>query len=418
MTNRQPAPHGGGELINRTLPEIEKETVLKAIKQMKTYRISDADLSVFYRIADGALSPLKGPMDSAEFRRVLEAEYIERNGRKYAWSVPIAFPVAKAEADRLKIGETVAVQNEAGNFIGILEIADIYPFDKEKYNQSVYGTERHDHPGARIFNDDPRDYLLGGEIWAFEQPRDPNFGKYMLTPLQTRALFEKRGYDRIVAFQTRNALHRAHEYALVYAAEQLTAAGYYTGAVLNPLVGATKSDDVPADVRMRTYEALLESRMFGQGDFNTAIWEKAGRDFEDDLLLIGLDMKMFYAGPKEAVMHAIYRQNYGFTDIVIGRKHADAPYDDGTAIWGDFDAHEKFDHLNGDLQIKPAKVGFAAFFEELSRVGLIEEYAPKGYHSVSISGKALRKKFQDGEAIDERIMRKPVADILREFYRN
>lgn len=418
MTNRLPAPHGGGGLINRTLPEIEKETVLKAIKYLKTYRISDADLSVFYRIADGALSPLKGPMNSAEFRRVLEAEHIECNGRKYAWSIPVAFPVAKAEADHLKIGETVAVQNEAGDFIGILEIADIYPFDKEKYNRVVYGTERSDHPGARIFNDDPRDYLLGGEIWAFEQPRDPNFGKYMLTPLQSRALFEKRGYDRIVAFQTRNALHRAHEYALVYAAEQLTASGYYTGAVLNPLVGATKSDDVPAAVRMRTYETLLESRMFGQGDFNTAIWEKAGRDFEDDLLLIGLDMKMFYAGPKEAVMHAIYRQNYGFTDIVIGRKHADAPYDDGTAIWGDFDAHEKFDHLTGDLQIKPAKVGFAAFFEELNRVGLIEEYAPKGYHSVSISGKALRKKFQNGEAIDERIMRKPVADILREFYRN
>lgn len=418
MTNRLPAPHGGGGLINRTLPEIEKETVLKAIKHLKTYRISDADLSVFYRIADGALSPLKGPMNSAEFQCVLETEHIERNGRKYAWSIPIAFPVARAEADRLKVGETVAVQSEAGDSIGLLEIADIYPFDKEKYNRVVYGTERHDHPGARIFNDDSRDYLLGGDIWAFEQPRDPNFGKYILTPLQTRALFEKRGYNRIVAFQTRNALHRAHEYALVYAAEQLTAAGHYTGAVLNPLVGATKSDDVPADVRMRTYEALLESRMFGQGDFNTAIWEKAGRDFEDDLLLIGLDMKMFYAGPKEAVMHAIYRQNYGFTDIVIGRKHADAPYDDGTAIWGDFDAHEKFDHLTGDLQIKPAKVGFAAFFEELNRVGLIEEYAPKGYHSVSISGKALRNKFQNGEAIDERIMRKPVADILREFYRN
>lgn len=418
MTNRLPEPHGGCGLINRILPEIEKQNVLKTGQQLKIYRISAADLSIFYRIADGALSPLKGPMNSAEFHRVLEAEHIERHGRKYTWSIPVAFPVAKAEAARLKTGETAAVQNEAGDIIGILEIGDIYPFDKEKYNRAVYGTERHDHPGARIFDDDPRDFLLGGAIWAFEQPRDPNFGKYMLTPLQTRALFEKRGYDRIVAFQTRNALHRAHEYALVYAAEQLTAAGNYTGAVLNPLVGATKSDDVPAAVRMRTYEALLESRMFGQGDFNPAIWEKAGRDFEDDLLLIGLDMKMFYAGPKEAVMHAIYRQNYAFTDIVIGRKHADAPYDDGTAIWGDFDAHEKFDHLTGELQIKPAKVGFAAFFEELNRVGLIEEYAPKGFHSVSISGKALRKKFQDSEAIDERIMRKPVADILREFYQN
>jgi len=418
MKNQLPVPHGGGGLINRTLPEIEKQTVLDEIKNLKKYKISNADLSVFYRIADGALSPLEGPMDSAEFNRVLKEETIERNGQKYAWTIPIAFPIAGVDADKLKTSETVALQNEQDDLIGTLEISDIYPFDKVKYNSSVYGTDRTDHPGARIFNDDPRDYLLGGKIWAFAQPESPDFGQYMLKPIQTRALFEKRGYDRIVAFQTRNALHRAHEYALVYAAEQLTATGNYTCAVLNPLVGATKSDDVPADVRMHTYEALLESRMFGQGDFNDAIWKKAGRDFKDNLMLIGLDMKMFYAGPKEAIMHSIYRQNYGFTNIVIGRKHADAPFDDGSAIWGDFDAHEKFDKLNGELLIEPAKVGFAAFFEELNRVGLIEEYAPKGYHSVGISGKALRKKFQDGEAIDERIMRKPVSDILLDFYQS
>ncbi len=416
MPNHLPAPHGGCGLINRTLPEIEKQAILNDIKNLKIYKISDGDLSIFYRIADGALSPLEGPMDSAEFKRVLEEEVLERNGKKYAWTIPIAFPVVKAETDKLKVGETVAVENEAGEIIGILELSDIYPFDKVKYNRSVYGTNRNDHPGARIFNDDYRDFLLGGKIWAFEQPADPDFSQHMLTPLQTRALFAKRAYDRIVAFQTRNALHRAHEYALVYAVEQLTAAGYYTGAVLNPLVGATKSDDVPADIRMRTYEALLKSRMFGQGDFNQAIWKKAGLDFENNLMLIGLDMKMFYAGPKEAIMHAIYRQNYGFTNIVIGRKHADAPFDDGTAIWGDFDAHEKFNKLNGELEIEPSKVGFAAFFEELNRVGLIEEYVPKGYHSVGISGKALRQKFQNGEAIDERIMRKPVADILLDFY--
>jgi len=416
MSKPLPAPHGGGGLINRTLPEIEKQTVLKDIKDLAIYRISDADLSIFYRIADGALSPLEGPMDAAEFHQVLEKEFIERKGTKYSWTIPIAFPIAQKEVTALRVGETVAVANEAGEIIGTLTISDIYPFDKAQYNSLVYGTARNDHPGARIFNDDPREYLLGGSIWAFEQPGNPDFGQYMLSPLQTRALFERRAYDRIVAFQTRNALHRAHEYALVYAAEQLTAAGHCTGAVLNPLVGATKSDDVPADVRMRTYEALLQSRMFGQGDFNEKIWIKAGLDFEDNLLLIGLDMKMFYAGPKEAIMHAIYRQNYGFTDIVIGRKHADAPYDDGSAIWGDFDAHEKFENLSGELLIKPAKVGFAAFFEELNQVGLIEEYAPKGYHTVSISGKVLRQKFQSGEAIDERIMRKPVSDILLDFY--
>ena len=418
MTSKSLPAHGGCGLIHRTLPDIEKENVLKNIKDLKVYNISDADLSIFYRIADGALSPLEGPMNSAEFNRVLDEELIVSDGKKYAWTIPIAFPIAKAEADQLKIGETVAVKNERGDYIGILEIFDIYPFDKKRYNTVVYGTEREDHPGARIFNDDSRDYLLGGKIWTFAQPKDPDFGKYMLSPVETRALFARRAYDKIVAFQTRNALHRAHEYALVYAAEQLTKAGNFTGAVLNPLVGATKSDDVPADVRMRTYEALLESRMFGQGDFDETVWKNAGLDFEDNLMLIGLDMKMFYAGPKEAIMHSIYRQNYGFTNIVIGRKHADAPYDDGSPIWGDFDAHEKFSQLHGELLIQPAKVGFAAFFEELNRVGLIEEFAPKGYHSVGISGKALRKKFQDNEPIDDRIVRPPVAEILLDFYQN
>jgi len=240
----------------------------------------------------------------------------------------------------------------------------------------------------------------------------------MLTPIETRALFKKKGWERIVAFQTRNALHRAHEYALLYATEELNRQGYFTGAILNPLVGATKSDDVPADVRMHTYEALLASGKFGEGDKDEPLWKSRNCQFEDNLLLIGLDMKMFYAGPKEAIMHSIYRQNYGFTHIVIGRKHADAPYDDGSPIWGDFDAHEKFDNLNGDLQIQPAKVGFAAYFEEIKKVGLISEYKPKGYHTVFISGKEVRSKLQAGEEVDTRIMRKPVADILRDYYKD
>jgi sulfate adenylyltransferase len=135
------------------------------------------------------------------------------------------------------------------------------------------------------------------------------------------------------------------------------------------------------------------------------------------VLLLGLDIKMFYAGPKEAVMHAIYRQNFGFTDIVIGRKHADAPYDDGSDIWDGLAAQRKFDELKGELKIKPVKVGFAAFYEELGRVGLVEEWAPKGYHTVSISGRDLREKLRKGELPDARIMRPETAKVLIERMR-
>src|SRR5438132_9038881 len=245
-------------------------------------------------------------------------------------------------------------------------------------------------------------------------PKHTDYCDLNLTPKQTRELFDKRGFERVVAFQTRNPLHRAHEYALVAGLERLTRAGHFAGAVLNPLVGETKGDDVDAATRMRTYRALIDNKVLGQGDTDDDLWKKVGRRFIDHVLLIGLDIKMFYAGPKEAVMHAIYRQNFGFTDIVIGRKHADAPYDDGTDIWDGLAAQRKFDELKGDLKIKPVKVGFAAFYEELGRVGLVEEWAPKGYHTVSISGRELREKLRAGELPDARVMRPETAKILIE----
>lgn len=418
MNKILPKPHGGNGLINRIIPEMERDAFVEKSLKRKFYTISDADLSMFYRIADGALSPLEGPMNKKEFFQVLDEEVIERNGKKFAWTIPIVFPASKAEAEDFEVGDIISVKTVNGVIVGSLEVEDIYPFDKDHYNEKVYGTKRKDHPGPRIVNEDDRDFLLGGKIWALPQLDHPKYGKYMLSPEQTRRLFQERKWEKIVAFQTRNALHRAHEYAMVYAVEQLTSEGYFTGAVLNPLVGSTKSDDVPADVRMKTYEVLLKERVLGAGDRDQEIWEKAGYEFDDQLLLIGLDVKMFYAGPKEAVMHAIYRQNYGFTNIVIGRQHADAPFDDGKQVWGDFDAHEKFDKLNGELLIQPSKVGFAAYFEELGRVRLIKDYGDKGFTTFFISGKKVRKLLQDGKPVDKKIMRKPVADVLIEFYAN
>src|SRR5262249_50430542 len=143
----------------------------------------------------------------------------------------------------------------------------------------------------------PRDWLLGGTVRVLPQPKHPEYGQYVLSPREARALFRKKGWQRVVAFQTRNPLHRAHEYALVAGLERLTAAGHLAGAVLNPLVGETKGDDVDAATRMRTYRALLENRALGEGDKDESLWKKVGRDLIDQVLLIGLDIKMFYGGP-------------------------------------------------------------------------------------------------------------------------
>jgi len=408
-------PHGGlDQPVNCTVPADEVKAFEDQARSLCRVPVSDADLSSLYRIGDGGLSPLTGPMDSETFNRVLDDEVIIRNGKRYAWTIPIAFPVSKDLAASLKTGETVALTNSRDEIVGTLIISDIYPWDKPRYIKSVYGTERTDHPGGRMVMGDDRDMLLGGEVRVLPQPKHPEYGDVVLTPLETRALFRNRGWKRVVAFQTRNPLHRAHEYALVAGIERLTAEGHFAGAVLNPLIGETKGDDVDAATRMRTYRALIERKALGQGDSDEAIWSKAGYPLTDQLVLIGLDIKMFYGGPKEAIMHGIYRQNFGFTDIVIGRKHADAPFDDGTDIWGGLEAQAKFDNIKGELLIKPVKVGFAAYFEEIGRVGLVDEYAPKGYHTVSISGREMREKLRSGILPDARVMRPETAQILIE----
>ena len=258
--------------------------------------------------------------------------------------------------------------------------------------------------------DAEKTHLIGGKIQVLPQPKHPVFGKYVLTPREVRRLLAGKGWDRVVAFQTRNPLHRAHEYALVYGLETLVRAGHNAGACLNPLIGETKGDDVHADVRMETYEALIHTRALGEGDSDAKLWGPRQESVPDRVILLGLDIKMFYGGPKEAVMHAIYRQNYGFTDIVIGRKHADAPYHDGTAIWGDFDAQEIFEALQGDLRIKPLKVGFAAYYESIGRVDLTDNHP--GEKPVSISGKDVRKALLEGREVDPRIMRPSTSRIL------
>jgi sulfate adenylyltransferase len=165
---------------------------------------------------------------------------------------------------------------------------------------------------------------------------------------------------------------------------------------------------------MRTYQALIENRALGQGDSDEALWGRVGCPISDRIILLGLDIKMFYAGPKEAVMHAVYRQNFGFTDLVIGRKHADAPYEDGSDIWDGLAAQRTFDELKGELLIQPVKVGFAAYYEELGRVGLVDECGPKGYRQVTIAGRLLREQLRAGQLPDPRVMRPETARILIE----
>jgi sulfate adenylyltransferase len=408
-------PHGGlREPVDRNVPAAEAADFRARAAALPRLPVSEADLSTLYRLGDGGLSPLTGPMDGETFRRVLDEEVIVCGGKKYAWTIPLSSPVDESTARTLRPGQTVALVNPQNDVVGTLEVRDVFAWDKAHYVKSVYGTERFDHPGGRMVQNDPRTHLVGGEVRVLPQPPHPEYGRFVLSPRETRALFREKGWQRVVAFQTRNPLHRAHEYALVAGLERLVRAGHFAGAVLNPLVGETKGDDVNAVTRMRTYRALVESKALGGGDKDEELWQEAGCDITDRILLIGLDIKMFYGGPKEAIMHAIYRQNFGFTDIIIGRKHADAPFEDGKDIWDGLAAQRKFDELKGELLIRPVKIGFAAYYEELGRVGLVDECQPKGYHQVTIAGRILRETLRRGELPDPRVMRPETARILIE----
>jgi sulfate adenylyltransferase len=409
--------HGGLDApVDRVVPINQRREFLARAASLPTVSVTNADLSTVYRLADGGLSPLEGPMRKDVWDRVIEDEVILSKGEKYAWTIPLALPVTDDEAAALEAGGAVALENESGDVVAIVEELEVYDWDKAGYVRSVYGTDRFDHPGGRMVENDPRSRLLGGSIQSLPQPVNLEYGQYMLSPRMTRAFIRDKKFEAAMAFQTRNPLHRAHEYALVHGAQVLTAQGLFTGVVLNPLMGELKGDDVPAGMRMRCYRKLHDDRLLGEGDRDEGVWDKAGYDLSEVFELIGLDIKMFYGGPKEAVMHGIYRQNYGFSHLIIGRKHADAPYEDGSAIWGDFDAQEIFQKVKGDLHISTVNVGFAAFYESLGRVDLTENHSDE--KPISVSGTKVREQLKGGERPDARIMRPEIADILIEYYKS
>ena len=260
-------PHGGVSTpVDRAVPAEERRQFEGELTARPKVVVSDADLSTLYRIGDGGLSPLTGFMDRATYDRVLDEEVIVHDGKKYAWTIPLSLPASEEEAKSLKPGQAVALVNAQCKPVGGLTVSEVFPFDAARYVEKVYGTRRFDHPGGQMAQGEKRPFLVGGEVRVLPQTPHSEYGKYVLSPRQTRALFREKGWKRVVAFQTRNPLHHAHEYALVAGLERLTREGHFAGAVLNPLVGETKGDDVDAVTRMLTHEAHVPNNAMGQGD--------------------------------------------------------------------------------------------------------------------------------------------------------
>lgn len=377
------APHGG-MLINRIIPENQRDAMLTRAEKAPKVELSAVSLSDVMLIAMGVVSPLKGFMEQADYRRVVHDMHLETGE---PWTIPITLPVDTEVANSLEIGQDVALVDENGQLVGLLELGDKYMYDKEVEAENVYRTTEEAHPGvARVYAQG--DMYLGGDVWVFELP-EPEFPNEFLTPAQSRAYFKEQGWAEIVAFQTRNPIHRAHEYL------QKVAMEIVDGLMLHPLVGETKSDDVPAEIRMESYRVVIDH------------YYPKGR-----VLLNTFPAAMRYAGPREAVFHAICRKNYGCSHFIVGRDHAGVG-----KYYGTYDAQDIFNEFDkGEIGITPLKFEHAFYSKKEQKIVTAKTSIYGKEDWMFLSGTQVRELLTAGKELPEEFTRPEVSKVLLKGY--
>lgn len=377
------APHGG-ELINRMLRGEGRQAARERAEKLLKLNLSPMNLSDLELIACGAMSPLTGFMDQADYERVV-SEMRLSNG--LVWPIPVTLAVDAKTAASISPPQEIALC-ENGRILAIMQVGEKYSYDKEREAENIYQTTEEAHPGvARLYRQG--DVLLGGdiEVIALPEAADTEFPELRHTPAQTRRMFARRGWRRVVGFQTRNPIHRAHEYI------QKTALEIVDGLLIHPLVGETKKDDIPADVRIASYQAILR-------DYYPA----------SSVLLGVFPAAMRYAGPREAIFHALLRKNYGCTHFIVGRDHAGVG-----DYYGTYDAQLIFNNFaREEIGIDILPFDYTFYCKKCGMVVSSKTCPHDKENWIYLSGTQVREMLERGEMLPPEFTRPEVSKVLIE----
>jgi sulfate adenylyltransferase len=386
-TTRLVSPHGG-TLQPLLLQGKELAEERRRAQSLPKVPLNSKETSDLVMLAMGAFSPLDGFMGRQDYQGSVEQMKLAGG---VLWPIPVTLSVTKEQGDGIRVGQDVAlVDEDSGETMAVMSVEEKYPYDRAKEAREVFGTEDPAHPGVqRIFSQG--ELYVGGPVRALSEGRYPEIFPEFARPAETRKIFAERGWSTVAAFQTRNPIHRSHEYLIRIAME------VSDGVFIHPIVGALKPGDIPADVRMKCYQALIDRYLPAER-----------------VVLKVYPMEMRYGGPREAVLHAIIRQNFGCSHLIIGRDHAGVG-----KYYGPFEAQEIFDRLEpGALAIRPLKLDWTFWCYKCEGMASMKSCPHGKEDRLLISGTELRGMLSEGRRPPEQFSRPEVLEILIDYYRN